>query len=78
MSIEVMKEAMDDHGMTLRDHFAAKAMHGLLMRLDRDIRPQDYILMAADAYLLADSMLKVRDAGANKPSVVAQSREDEQ
>ncbi len=48
-------------GMTLRDYFAAKAMHGLLTHLAHGIRPQDCIVMAEDAYLLADAMLKARE-----------------
>lgn len=49
-------------GMTLRDYFAAKAMQGILGHLNQGIRPQDCIVMAEDAYTLADAMLKAREA----------------
>lgn len=45
-------------GMTLRDYFAAKAMHGLL----ESTRVSDAKLIARDAYQMADQMLKAREA----------------
>ena len=57
-----------ESGMTLRDYFAAKAMQGLLAsgwcaearELAPGVGEQD---VAKDAYLMADAMLKARDAG---------------
>jgi hypothetical protein len=46
----------DEHGMTLRDYFAAKAMLGLLN--STRISQPDWI--AKDAYEMADAMLKER------------------
>ena len=45
------------HGMTLRDYFAAKAMQALLTR-----RPLSGGEVARDAYIIADAMLKAREA----------------
>ena len=47
----------DKLGMTLRDYFAAKAMHGLISINELDLTYEDY---ARAAYLLADAMLKER------------------
>ena len=48
----------DGHnGMTLRDYLAAKAMQTLLQNKDSSFA-QD----AEDAYIMADEMLKARDA----------------
>ena len=44
-------------GMTLRDYFAAKAMQALLTR-----RPLSGGEVARDAYIIADAMLKAREA----------------
>ena len=44
-------------GMTLRDYFAAKAMHGLLANGGTDAG-----LMSHAAYIVADAMLKARAA----------------
>ena len=49
-------------GMNLRDYFAAKAMEALLSRLPRSITPQECIVVAEDAYFMADHMLKAREA----------------
>ena len=46
-------------GMTLRDYFAAKAMQGLLA--DRR-HYENCREIASDAYLLADAMLRAREA----------------
>ena len=46
------------HGMTLRDYFAAKAMQGLLAS---DVyAPKDKF--AENAYAMADTMMKAREA----------------
>ena len=47
-------------GMTLRDYFAAKAMHSICLREDYIDAPASCI--AIDAYALADAMLEVRNA----------------
>jgi hypothetical protein len=44
-------------GMTLRDYFAAKAMEGLLANDNIDAQQ-----IAKAAYIVADAMLKARDA----------------
>ena len=44
-------------GMTLRDYFAAKAMQGLCAGNSTDAQ-----LIARDAYVMADAMLKAREA----------------
>ncbi len=46
-----------ERGMTLRDYFAAKAMQALLTR-----RPLSGGEVARDAYIIADAMLKAREA----------------
>jgi hypothetical protein len=49
-------------GITMRDYFAARAMEALLSRLQRPLWPQDGIVVAEDAYFMADHMLKAREA----------------
>jgi hypothetical protein len=57
-------------GMTLRDYFAAAALQGLCAGFSahpnddwpRDDEPEGYEVTAGHAYLLADAMLKARDA----------------
>jgi hypothetical protein len=56
-------------GMTLRDYFAAKALQGLCAGFPvNDIEwpdsscPEHYDVAASHAYMMADAMLKVRDA----------------
>lgn len=56
-------------GMTLRDYFAAKAMQGLCAGFSsqdedwpRDDDLDGYEVAAGHAYLMADAMLKARDA----------------
>lgn len=49
-------------GITMRDYFAARAMDALLSRLPRSITPQECIVVAEDAYFMADHMLKAREA----------------
>jgi hypothetical protein len=48
-------------GMTLRDYFAAKAMQGLLAS-GIECGPDDVASVVASAYILADAMLKAREA----------------
>ena len=46
------------YGMTLRDYFAAKAMEGFLVC---DVKyASDADMIARDAYVMADAMLKAR------------------
>ena len=49
-------------GMTLRDYFAAKAMQSIVSLLHAGIRASDLGNMARDAYVIADAMLKAREA----------------
>lgn len=46
-------------GMTLRDYFASKAMQGLVASADEQMTPSN---IARAAYLMADAMLKAREA----------------
>lgn len=46
-----------DHGMTLRDYFAAKAMNAYL---DGEDAPIAFSMIAERAYEMADAMLKAR------------------
>ena len=56
-------------GMTLRDYFAAKAMQAILHHYDSafddETADEDDVpfpeLLAKDAYIMADAMLKVRN-----------------
>jgi hypothetical protein len=56
-------------GMSLRDYFAAKAMQSILRAYQnvfddetgRDDEPTFPELLAKDAYVMADAMLKARD-----------------
>jgi len=52
------KTGMIEHGMTLRDYFAAKAMQSLLII---KIPEQDLSLYTDAAYDIADAMMKARD-----------------
>jgi hypothetical protein len=57
----------DMGGMSLRDYFAAKAMQAILPTYDiQDVfeneNTQMPIIVAKDAYALADAMLKAREA----------------
>lgn len=60
----IVGQPFDVHGIgiTMRDYFAAKAMDALLSRLPRSITPQECIVVAEDAYFMADHMLKAREA----------------
>jgi len=54
-------------GMSLRDYFAAKAMHAIMQRYEADTRktPSDaYRALAESAYNIADAMLAERSKGA--------------
>ena len=47
-------------GLTMRDYFAAKAIEGASVSAISSIR-YHHDLLAADAYALADAMLKARE-----------------
>jgi len=50
-------------GMTLRDYFASKALDGYLSSMSGDVEPAEFASrIAADCYVLADAMLKAREA----------------
>ena len=51
--------AEGEHGMTLRDYFAAKAMQGMLS--GKLINTKTAVI-AQDCYAMADAMLKEREA----------------
>ena len=51
--------ADNEHGMTLRDYFAAKAMQAFESRQDLDDIPA--LNKANRCYRIADAMLKARD-----------------
>ena len=61
--------AEHEHGMTLRDYFAAKAMQAILPQYQNvfdddtggDDDPTFPELLAKDAYIMADAMLKARE-----------------
>lgn len=54
-------EALDAHsGMTLRDWFAGHSLQAILTGKS-GIHPGDVHLVCADAYLIADGMLKARE-----------------
>jgi len=48
-------------GMTLRDYFAANALQGMIAA-DYNLAPEYVPSIAASAYLLADAMMKAREA----------------
>lgn len=50
-----------DTGMTLRDYFAAKAMHGMAGSRRYCEAGWDQAGMASQAYEIADAMLKARE-----------------
>ena len=50
--------AENEHGMTLRDYFAAKAMQGLLVDGVGSLMDEE---LADWSYKLADAMMKARD-----------------
>ena len=47
-------------GMTIRDYLAAHALIGILSRGEHDLSGSDYNQYSADAYLMADAMLRTR------------------
>lgn len=48
-------------GMTLRDYFAAKAVHSFLIGAFMEGRDITYKDMAEEAYYMADAMMKARE-----------------
>ena len=58
---DIAKEyEIDQNGMTLRDYFAAKAMQGICSSRPGNLMTSARI--AAEAYDLANAMLKARDS----------------
>ena len=58
-------EILPSKGMTLRDYFAAKAMHGFITESGMNIGPNaeaDDVWYAKKAYEMADAMLKARQS----------------
>lgn len=53
--------SVEQDGMTMRDYFAAKAMQGMLAN-QHPYQASDEHMFARDAYVLADAMLKAREA----------------
>lgn len=50
-------------GMTLRDYFAAKAMQACITSwIAKNIYPETDLIVAENAYVIADAMLKAREA----------------
>ena len=49
----------NQRGMSLRDYFAAKAMHAVLVATERGTAAE----VASEAYALADAMLDEREKG---------------
>lgn len=52
----------EQHGMSLRDYFAAKAMPILINLLRREDKDDGYLIVSVIAYKFADAMLKARKA----------------
>jgi hypothetical protein len=50
-----------NRGMTLRDYFAAKAMHGMCCDPERWPQEKDMPYITKIAYQMADAMLKARE-----------------
>ena len=48
-------------GLTMRDYFAAKAIEGATVSAASNVR-FNHALIAEESYLLADAMLKAREA----------------
>jgi hypothetical protein len=51
--------ADNEHGMTLRDYFAAKAMQAIAFEILKVTMDAD--LLASKSYFIADAMMKARD-----------------
>jgi hypothetical protein len=58
---EQLQRARVMHGMTLRDYFAAKAMQGFMANKSNPMHYQPET-DAQWAYMIADAMLKAREA----------------
>ena len=58
---DAVKDPFDKAGMTLRDYFASKALEGICASQQTKLfTDQDHL--ARGAYLLADAMMKAREA----------------
>lgn len=56
-----MSDPSQSGGMTLRDYFAAKAMHGLIAQSQGTAYSSHVAVGAEYAYRMADAMLRARD-----------------
>jgi hypothetical protein len=52
--------ADNEHGLTMRDYFAAKAIEGFCVAMSQRIRVH-HELIAKDAYAMADAMMEARE-----------------
>jgi hypothetical protein len=59
-SVYIEDQETNSHGMSLRDYFAAKAMQGLLTAEIVGEYSNEHV--AEIAFMLADAMLKAREA----------------
>ena len=57
----IIRSQHTDLGMTLRDYFAAKAMHGLISQFAEGFEPDTVDGFSNISYRVADSMLKERE-----------------
>lgn len=57
----VFERPIRQPGMTLRDYFAAKAMHGFASRLMDTGSGYDFEIMSEESYQIADAMLAERE-----------------
>jgi len=55
----VSNEYQVEHGMDLRDYFAAQAMQGLIIR--KKSYENDSFALAIHSYMIADAMMKARE-----------------
>jgi hypothetical protein len=56
------KTVTGNKGMTLRDYFAAKAMHNFADQVSSQSDQECFDKVAQGAYRMADTMLKAREA----------------
>jgi len=55
-------DGLGNKGMSLRDYFAAKAMHGTLFHIEKVLKQDEMQGLANMSYRMADAMLKAREA----------------
>ena len=59
-SVYIEDQETNSRGMSLRDYMAAKAIEGATVSAASNVR-FNHALIAEEAYLLADAMLKARE-----------------